>query len=59
MKTLTLALILTLAAIAGAESKYVLNSKRLSTSDLAVSCNNGGYPTGTKFGDTLIISCGR
>jgi len=56
---LTLALLLALAAFAGAESKYVLASKSLSTRSVAVSCNNGGDPTGTKLGDTLIISCGN
>ena len=44
---------------ANAESKYVINSKRLSTREVAISCNNGGDPTGMKVGDTLIISCGK
>lgn len=56
----TIAAILILAAFAlGTESKWVLNYKRLSTREIGISCNNGGDPTGTKVGDTLIISCGK
>ena len=62
-RTLAIALLLTgLAGLAGAgerESKYVLNYKRLSTREIGISCGNGGDPTGTKIGDTLVISCGK
>ncbi len=56
----TLAAILILAAFAlGTESKWVLNYKRLSTRQVAITCANGGDPTGTKVGDVLVIDCGR
>ena len=42
-----------------AESKYVLSSKRLSSTEVALSCSNGADPTGQKVGQTVIISCGR
>ncbi len=57
MKLLVVTLLLT-AALA-AEQKYVLNAKRLSSTEFALVCNNGGDPTGTKIGNTLIISCGK
>ena len=51
---------LMVAAIAGAsESKWLLNYKRLSTSEIGISCANGGDPKGTQVGGTLVISCGR
>lgn len=45
------------AVLATGESKYVLSSKRLSSTAVALSCANGADPTGKKFGQVLIISC--
>ena len=58
-KRVVLAILILSALAVGAEQKYVLSAKRLSTTEEAISCNNGGDPTGTKIGDTLIISCGK
>ena len=58
-----LALVLLTLAVAsvcwGESKKYILNYKRLSTTEVGVSCENGADPTGKKFGNTLIISCGQ
>jgi hypothetical protein len=60
MKTLTLTLaVLLFASALLAESKYILNAKRLSSTEEAISCSNGADPTGVKVGNTLVISCGR
>ena len=61
MKTLiTLAAVIALAQVSGtAESKNILSGKRLSTTEVALSCSNGADPTGRKIGNTVIISCGR
>lgn len=48
-----------LGSLAVGESKYVLSSKRLSSTEVALSCANGADPTGKKFGSVLIISCGK
>jgi hypothetical protein len=58
MKTVAL-LIMVCGAAMAAESKFILATKRINSSDVAITCNNGGDPTGTKIGDTLIISCGK
>lgn len=51
--------VLMLCTLAGAvQAKYVLNYKRLNTGTVAISCANGADPTGTKVGETVIISCG-
>jgi hypothetical protein len=59
MKTLAILALILASAIAGAESKYILGVKRLSTSEIGISCANGGDPTGQTVGGTLIISCGK
>jgi len=46
-------------AQATAKTKYIYKLSRLSESEVGISCQNGGDPTGTKVGDTLIISCGK
>lgn len=44
----------------GAERiKAMYKITRLSTTEVGISCTNGADPTGTKFGDTTIISCGK
>ncbi len=59
-KTKWLLLIITLVITTGsAAEKYIANTKRLSSTEIAISCANGGDPTGTKIGNTLIISCGK
>lgn len=58
-RLLTLATILAaLALAAGAASKNICQVKRLSTNEVGISCANGADPTGTKVGETVIISCG-
>jgi hypothetical protein len=63
MKTTLIVLLLGfttgLALAAGSSTHYILNTKRLSTSEIALTCLNGADPTGTKIGDTVIISCGK
>lgn len=39
--------------------EYNYKVTRLSTKEVGISCLNGGDPTGTKLGETLIISCGK
>lgn len=59
MKTLIVFALLLAVGIATAESKFILNAKRLSTGEIGITCANGGDPTGQKIGDVLIISCGK
>lgn len=48
------------SAMYGAERiKAMYKITRLSTTEVGISCTNGADPTGTKFGDTTIISCGK
>jgi hypothetical protein len=56
---IVLAGMILLVTLAWGEGKYVLASKRLSSTEVAVSCANGADPTGQKIGNTLIISCGK
>lgn len=51
--------LLTIAVNAAEKTKYILNYKRLSTGSIAISCANGGDPTGVKVGEHLIIDCGK
>lgn len=53
----TILAVLALAAVAA--TKTICQVKRLSTSEVGISCANGADPTGTKIGDTVIISCGN
>lgn len=39
--------------------KHILDYKRISTREIAITCNNNGDPTGIKHGDVLYISCGK
>jgi hypothetical protein len=61
-KTLFVASLLAVFAL-GAYAKdkveYIYKLSRLSVSEVGVSCQNGGDPTVTKVGDTLIVSCGK
>jgi len=61
-KTLFVASLLAVFAL-GAYAKdkveYIYKLSRLSEREVGISCLNGGDPTGTKVGDTLIISCGK
>lgn len=58
-KALLFLAVLTLCCAMLAESKYILSAKRLNSTDVAITCNNGGDPTGVMVGKTLIISCGH
>lgn len=42
-----------------ARREYVIKSAHLGLNSLAVSCENGADPTGQKYGEVLIISCGK
>lgn len=53
-------LVIGLSAMAFATRiEYNYKVSRLSTKEVGISCLNGGDPTGTKLGETLIISCGK
>ena len=45
--------------VASAKVDYILNSKRIDTGKIAITCSNGGDATGTKVGSVLIIDCGK
>ena len=51
-------LILTGICFAVEPSKFIIRVARVSSTEAAISCNNGAEPTGTKVGNTVIISCG-
>lgn len=53
-----LALVLGVVA-ADARVDYILNTKRIDTGKVAITCANGGDPTGIKVGSVLIIDCGK
>jgi len=60
MKTQAVILaVLALGCALAAESKYILNAKRLSSTAEAITCSNGADPTGETVGGVLIISCGK
>lgn len=63
MKTkIAFALLLCLLAIdatAQDRPKALYKVSRLSLTDVGISCTNGGAPAASKYGDTLIITCGR
>lgn len=46
------------AAVWGTTMKSLYKVSRLSQTDVAIGCLNGGDPTGRMYGDVLIISCG-
>jgi hypothetical protein len=52
-------LILAGFAVAAEPSKYIIKVARVSVTEAAISCTNGADPTGTKVGNTVIISCGN
>jgi len=47
-----------LFAVSQDKPKNVCKSTRLGPMAVAITCLNGADPTGRKYGDTLIISCG-
>lgn len=47
------------ATAAVAKVDYILSAKRLDESKIAITCKNGGDPTGTKIGRVLVIDCGK
>jgi capsular polysaccharide biosynthesis protein len=49
--------VLSIAAGAVAKTRYI-KSTYISDGAVAVSCSNGGDPTGRMVGGALIISCG-
>ena len=58
MKRIAIA-VLVLVGLAGATepSKYIIKVARVSSTEAAISCRNNADPTGTKIGNTLLISC--
>lgn len=60
MKRLLVVLVLT-AALFAATPKSVWHTHKLSTSVVAISCDNGGDPTmiGNPTGGILLVSCGK
>lgn len=47
------------SALGATAREYVLNYKRIDSGKVAITCANGGDPTGTKVGDVLVIDCGK
>lgn len=43
----------------GGQSKANYKVTRLSANEVGVSCTNGADPSGSKVGDTVILSCGE
>lgn len=46
-------------AYAGERMTTVYKLTKLSPTEVAIYCTNGGDPAGNKVGETLVISCGR
>lgn len=44
---------------ADARVDYILNTKRIDTGKVAVTCANGADATSVKVGSVLIIDCGK
>ena len=42
-----------------AERHSIIKVTHMSTTEVGIACLNGADPTGTKIGDTVIMSCGR
>lgn len=58
MNKLTLALLLLQFAVAtGGKPKSVIHVVHLSPTSVGITCENGADPTGTKVGETVIVSC--
>lgn len=60
-KCMVVAVLLLTTALVADESKPKPHYKvtRFSPTEVAIACLDGGDPTGQKFGNTLIISCGK
>lgn len=46
-------------ALQSDKPKNVCKAVHLGPMSVAITCLNGADPTGNKYGDTLIISCGK
>jgi hypothetical protein len=60
-KRITVALLLLCALCVAAEErqKSIYKITRLSTTEVGISCLNGADPTSKKFGNVVIMSCGK
>jgi hypothetical protein len=57
---ITLATLLLLGTgYAADKPKNIYKVTHLSTTEVGISCLNGADPTGRKFGDVVIMSCGK
>jgi hypothetical protein len=51
--------VLAFTAVIVAESRYVIKSTHVGNAAVAITCTNGGDPTGKMLdGNVLLISCG-
>jgi hypothetical protein len=57
----TLLVFVVLVAMASGEerAKSICKTSHIGINAVAISCTNGADPTGNKFGNVLIISCGK
>ena len=58
-KYLVLALLTVSTAYAAERVATVYKISRMSSTEVGISCNNGADPTGTKVGNTVVMSCGK
>jgi hypothetical protein len=58
-KRITIAILLLVSVAVAARREYTIKSSHLGLNAVAITCENGGDPTGKKYGDVLIISCGK
>lgn len=56
---IAIVLLLTGIAYAAGAIKSVCKVTHLGSNDVGITCTNGADPTGRKYGDVLIISCGK
>ena len=59
MRKLLFAVVFVGSLAAQRAEKYICKSTHLGVNAVAITCLNGADPTGTKVGNTLIISCGK
>jgi len=55
---IAIVLLLTGIAYAAGSIKSICHVTHLGATDVGITCTNGADPTGHKYGDVLIISCG-
>lgn len=59
MKRIIIAVVLLSTLVTASEIHRHFHIHQISLTEFAVSCDNGGDPTGKKDSNVLIISCGK